>query len=86
MSVIVHSAQRLFWGPPRSVSAASKPATAGPWLQAMNRTAAPAARPCRPGEAFHLFEYPLDAAVQSQDQVDGQPWTEHQQGHGQREQ
>jgi hypothetical protein len=86
MSVIVHSAQRLFWGPPRSVIATSKPATAGPWLQAMNRTAAPAARPCRPGEAFHLFEYPLDAAVQSQEQVNCYPRTKCQQGHGQREQ
>lgn len=41
----------------------------GPWLQAMNRTVVPGTRPCRPAEAFHLFQHPLDAAVQAQDEV-----------------
>lgn len=47
----------------------SKPATAGPWLQATSRSGVPAARPWRPGTAFRPFKYPLDPAVQGQDQV-----------------
>jgi hypothetical protein len=32
------------------------------------------------------FKDPRYLSVQSQDEPDGQPWAEHQQGHGQREQ
>jgi hypothetical protein len=47
----------------------SKPATAGPWLQAMGRSRTPSAGPWQAGEVLRLFENPLDAAVQAQYQV-----------------
>jgi hypothetical protein len=47
----------------------SKPAMAGPWLQATSLSGVPAVGPCQPGKVLCLFQNPLDAAVQAQDQV-----------------
>lgn len=47
----------------------SKPATAGPWLQATPLSRVPSAGPWQPCQVLRLFQHPLDAAVQAQDQV-----------------
>jgi hypothetical protein len=64
----------------------SKPATPGLWLQAVPGPDGIAAGPEHVLALLQQFKDPRYLSVQSQDEPDGQPWAEHQQGHGQREQ
>ncbi len=64
----------------------SKPATPGLWLQAAPGPDGIVAGPEHVHTLLQQFKNPRYLSVQSQDEPDGQPWTEDQQGRCQREQ